>query len=54
MSGVFGVPTLEYFPYYFFAFLSPLILFAMGLTGWGITEKRAGVGEGRPAAAADD
>ncbi|WP_134671847.1 arginine/ornithine antiporter ArcD [Halorussus marinus] len=54
MSGAFGVATLEYFPYYFFAFLSPLVLFAMGLTGWGITEKRVDAGDGRSAAAADD
>jgi NhaC family Na+:H+ antiporter len=41
MSSVFGVATGAYFPYYFFAFLSPLILFAMALTGWGITEQDA-------------
>ena len=59
MSGVFGVPTLSlsnfwgtYFPYYFFAFLSPLVLFAMGLTGWGITAKDDR--EARTAAPADD
>ena len=39
MASVFGVATLEYAPYYFFAFLSPLILFAMGLTGWGLTNQ---------------
>ncbi|USZ67502.1 Na+/H+ antiporter NhaC family protein [Halorussus salilacus] len=53
MSGVFGVATLEYAPYYFFAFLSPAVLFAMGLTGWGITEKRAGTESGVVAAADD-
>lgn len=36
MSGVLGVPTLEYAPYYFFGFLSPLILLFMGVTGWQI------------------
>ena len=39
MATVFGVPTLSYFPYYFFAFLSPLILFAMALTGGATTRK---------------
>jgi NhaC family Na+:H+ antiporter len=28
------VPTLEYAPYYLFAFLSPLVLFAMAATGY--------------------
>lgn len=52
MATVFGVPTLEYAPYYFFAFLSPAILFVMGLTGWGITHKTAR--EAGTAAVADD
>lgn len=41
MASVFGVATLEYVPYYFFGFLSPLVLFAMGATGWGIIERAA-------------
>ena len=52
MSGVFGVATLEYAPYYFFAFLSPAILVAMGLTGYGITSKEHA--SGQEAAVADD
>ncbi|WP_115865343.1 arginine/ornithine antiporter ArcD [Halorussus litoreus] len=52
MASVFGVATLEYVPYYFFAFLSPLVLFAMGLTGWGITEQDAS--GSAPAPSADD
>ena len=36
MSGVLGVPTVQYAPYYFFGFLSPLILLLMGTTGWRI------------------
>jgi Na+/H+ antiporter NhaC len=36
MSRVLGVPTLAYAPYYFFGFLSPLILLFMGVTGWKI------------------
>ncbi|MFB6126852.1 MAG: Na+/H+ antiporter NhaC [Halolamina sp.] len=46
MAGVFGVPTLEYAPYYFFAFLSPAVLFVMAGTGLGIgaaTEASDGV-----------
>jgi NhaC family Na+:H+ antiporter len=47
MATVLGVPTLQYAPYYFLGFLSPLILTAMGVTGWRITteaeESRAGV-----------
>jgi NhaC family Na+:H+ antiporter len=59
MSGVFGVPTFSvanvwgtYFPYYFFAFLSPAILFGMALTGWGITGRDHA--ESGPAVSADD
>jgi NhaC family Na+:H+ antiporter len=33
MTSVTGVPTLEYAPYYLFAFLSPLALFAVAATG---------------------
>jgi NhaC family Na+:H+ antiporter len=39
MAGVLGVPTLAYAPYYFLGILSPLILVAMGLTGWRITKE---------------
>ena len=39
MTAVLGVPTLSYAPYYFFGFLSPLILFIMGITGWKITHR---------------
>ncbi|MFC4550765.1 MULTISPECIES: Na+/H+ antiporter NhaC [Halorussus] len=53
MSGVFGVQTLSlahfwssYFPYYFFAFFSPLILVVMGLTGWGLTSQEPGEAPG--------
>jgi NhaC family Na+:H+ antiporter len=52
MASVFGVATLEYAPYYFFAFLSPAVLFAMGLTGWGITERDPA--ESGAAVSADD
>jgi NhaC family Na+:H+ antiporter len=47
MAGTLGVSTLEYAPYYFFGFLSPLILLFMGLTGWQIAYK------GRPDAGDD-
>ncbi len=33
MAGVTGVPTLEYAPFYFFGFLSPLVLFGIAATG---------------------
>ncbi|GAB6880021.1 Na+/H+ antiporter NhaC family protein [Halorubrum gandharaense] len=36
MTGVTGVPTLEYVPYYFFAFLSPLALFVIAATGYSL------------------
>ncbi|RKD95216.1 arginine/ornithine antiporter ArcD [Halopiger aswanensis] len=36
MAGATGVPTLEYAPFYLFGFLSPLVLFAMALSGFGI------------------
>lgn len=39
MADVLGVPTLQYAPYYFLGLLSPLILVAMGLTGWRITKQ---------------
>lgn len=39
MAGVLGVPTLSYAPYYFFGFLSPIVLVAIALTGWQITQQ---------------
>ena len=39
MADVLGVPTLQYAPYYFLGFLSPVILVIMGLTGWRITKE---------------
>ncbi|ELY96813.1 arginine/ornithine antiporter ArcD [Natrialba taiwanensis] len=59
MAGTLGVSTLEYAPYYFFGFLSPLVLLIMGLTGWQIVYKEgsgadetaspgSGVGTGVP------
>ncbi|HET7323308.1 MAG TPA: Na+/H+ antiporter NhaC family protein [Halococcus sp.] len=36
MASVLGVATLQYAPYYFFGYLSPLILFAMAATGRGL------------------
>ena len=50
MAGTLGVPTLEYAPYYFFGFLSPLILLLMGITGWQIVYKdRDEFGDATPA-----
>ncbi|AFO59327.1 MULTISPECIES: Na+/H+ antiporter NhaC [Natrinema] len=52
MAGTLGVPTLSYAPYYFFGFLSPLVLLCMGVTGWQMTsETRA---ESRETASATD
>jgi len=50
MATVFGVPTMSYFPYYFFAFLSPLILFAMALTGGATTRKEPADSPAAPSA----
>ena len=47
MAGTLGVSTLSYAPYYFFGFLSPLVLLLMGVTGWQIAyedPERAGDG----------
>ncbi|MDS0299749.1 arginine:ornithine antiporter [Halogeometricum sp. S1BR25-6] len=52
MSAVFGVGTLAYAPYYFFAFLSPLVLFATTLLG-GRNEGTAGSGRQSPATTDD-
>ncbi len=54
MAGVTGVPTLEYAPYYLFAFLSPLVLFAMAATGYSLnaTPAPAESAAGNPDAAA--
>ena len=41
MASVLGVATLQYAPYYFFGYLSPLILFAMAITGRGIATKES-------------
>ncbi|MFB6086488.1 MAG: Na+/H+ antiporter NhaC family protein, partial [Halodesulfurarchaeum sp.] len=34
MASVLGVPVVQYAPYYFFGFVSPLVLIFMGATGW--------------------
>ena len=53
MAGVFGVSTLAYAPFYFFGFLSPLVLFATALTGWGFSTEEHNEGADAPAAADD-
>ncbi|ADB61486.1 Na+/H+ antiporter NhaC [Haloterrigena turkmenica DSM 5511] len=40
MASATGVATLEYAPFYLFGFLSPLVLFGMALTGFGIPTTR--------------
>lgn len=60
MASVTGVPTLEYAPYYLFAFLSPLVLFAMAATGYSLNatpngaEPAAGDADATVAASDDD
>lgn len=39
MAGALGVPTLSYAPYYFFGYISPLVLMAITATGWQIEYK---------------
>jgi NhaC family Na+:H+ antiporter len=57
MAGVTGVPTLEYAPYYLFAFLSPLVLFVMAATGYSLNVTPAAdraPATDEPAVATDD
>ncbi|WP_121823076.1 arginine/ornithine antiporter ArcD [Halostella salina] len=53
MAGVFGVATLEYAPYYFFAYLSPLVLFVSAAAGRGFVLQE-GVADDPEPATADD
>jgi len=53
MAGVFGVATLEYAPYYFFAFLSPLVLFVSAAAGRGFVLEGEAADAGEPATADD-
>ncbi|WP_406945793.1 Na+/H+ antiporter NhaC [Halobacillus sp. SY10] len=41
LSGVLGVPVLEYLPFAFFCLLSPLLTILFGLTGKTLTPKQA-------------
>ena len=58
MAGATDVPTLEYAPYFLFAFLSPLVLFAMAATGYSLnatpTDAEVGSAATAPAATDDD
>ena len=51
MSGVLGVPTIEYLPYAFFNIANPLIALLFGFTGLGV-ERLPRAGEPQPAPAA--
>ncbi|QIB78360.1 Na+/H+ antiporter NhaC [Haloferax volcanii] len=53
MAGVLGVSTLQYAQYYFFGYLSPLVLFAFVLAGVGFSGNSAAQ-PGPAAPAADD
>jgi len=48
MAGVFGVATLEYAPYYFFAYLSPLVLFLSAAAGRGFIVAEPAAAEAAP------
>lgn len=52
MAGVLGVSTLQYAQYYFFGYLSPLVLFAFVLAGVGFSGNSAA--QPGPAATASD
>lgn len=39
LTGVLGVPTVDYLPFTFFCLLSPLLTIAFGITGFTITKK---------------
>ncbi|MFC7204016.1 Na+/H+ antiporter NhaC [Haloferax namakaokahaiae] len=54
MSGVLGVATLSYAPYYFFGYLSPLVLFAFVLAGIGFSGNSASASNNAAANVADD
>ncbi|RBI63852.1 Na+/H+ antiporter NhaC [halophilic archaeon] len=50
MASALNVPTLEYFPFYFFGFLSPLVLMFIAATGWQLDVESSA---GQSAATAD-
>lgn len=50
MTGVLGVPTIEYLPYAFFNIANPLIALLFGFIGLGV-ERLPGAGEQQPTAA---
>ncbi|WP_201293924.1 hypothetical protein [Natronorubrum halalkaliphilum] len=40
MATAAGIPTPSYAPYYLFGILSPVVLFAVALTGFGVPTLR--------------
>jgi len=48
MSGVLGVPTIEYLPYAIFNIANPLIALLFGFTGIGVERLSAPAGKGLP------
>ncbi|SEK62509.1 arginine/ornithine antiporter ArcD [Haloferax larsenii] len=54
MSGVLGVATLSYAPYYLFGYLSPLVLFAFVVAGIGFAGDSSPQSEHPSASPADD
>jgi len=45
MSGVLGVPTIEYLPYAIFNIANPLIALLFGFTGIGVERLAASAGK---------
>ncbi|WP_410764944.1 Na+/H+ antiporter NhaC [Haloferax sp. DFSO60] len=54
MAGVLGVSTLSYAPYYFFGYLSPLVLFTFVLAGIGFSGNSASASNTSAANVSDD
>jgi NhaC family Na+:H+ antiporter len=48
MTGVLGVPTIEYLPYAIFNIVNPLIALLFGFTGIGVERLSASVGKRLP------
>src|SRR5438132_11479171 len=48
MSGVLGVPTIEYLPYAIFNIANPLIALLFGFTGIGVERLSASAAKGFP------
>ena len=52
MTGVLGVPTVEYLPYAFFNLINPLLAIIFGLTGFGVEHQEPSAGPAESPASA--